>query len=183
MMGMSSAGELQVGAKAPDFTLPDLDGNAVQLSSFQGKVVVLEWFNPGCPFVKYAHAKGPLEAKASSHEAKGVVWLAINSSAPGKQGHGVATNKEAVESWKMSHPVLLDEDGKVGQTYGARTTPQMYIVAPDGTLAYQGALDNAPLGKKTGAVVDYVDTALASLAAGQAPKTDKTKPYGCSVKY
>ena len=172
-----------VGKPAPDFTLRDLDGKEVRLSSFKGKTVVLEWFNPGCPFVVYAHGEGPLETLPAKATADGVVWLAINSGAPGKQGHGVDVNKKAVADWKITHPVLLDESGAVGRAYGASTTPNVFVIDAAGTLAYAGALDNAPLGKADGPVTNYVTAALADLAAKRAVATPSTKPYGCSVKY
>jgi peroxiredoxin len=173
-----------VGAPAPEFTLSDLDGATHTLADQRGKVVVLEWFNPGCPFVKAAHgAGGPLAAKAKSFTDQGVVWWAINSGAPGKEGHGVDTNKAAVAEWSMAHPVLIDEDGTVGKAYGAVTTPQMVVIKADGTVAYSGALDNAPLGKVTGERVDYVGNALTAVLAGESVSLAETKPWGCSVKY
>lgn len=172
------------GQKAPAFTLPDLQGNKVSLADFAGKTVVLEWFNPGCPFVKYAHAEGPLKDAAAKAAAQGVVWLAINSGAPGKQGHGVETNQQAAKSWAMAHPVLLDEDGKVGRAYGAKTTPHMYVIDGAGTLVYAGGLDNAPMGKPEGGPLrSFLDAALADLAAGRPLATPSAPPYGCSVKY
>jgi peroxiredoxin len=169
---------------APDFTLPDLDGNPVTLSGLRGKTVVLEWFNPGCPFVRYAHGDGPLRDLAARHMASGVVWLAINSGARGKQGHGVDLNREWREKWKMQHPVLIDEKGQVGRAYGATNTPHMYIIDPRGSLVYRGALDNAPLGKVPGEGHSvYVDDALAAIAAGRPVEVAETKAYGCSVKY
>jgi peroxiredoxin len=113
---------------------------------------VLEWFNPDCPFVKYAHGEGgPLESLANELTKKdGIVWLAINSGAPGKEGAGVERNKQAQAEWKLEHPILIDEDGKVGHTYGAQTTPHMFVIDPAGKLIYAGALDNAPLGRVEG---------------------------------
>jgi len=182
---VAQAGGVEVGQPAPDFTLTDLDGQEVTLSDHLGKTVVLEWFNPGCPFVVHAHGEGPLKDLAARHAEQGVVWLAINSGAPGKQGHGLELNREAAATWNMSHPVLLDEDGVVGRQYGAKTTPEMVVVAPDGLVAYHGALDNAPRGSVRGGgeLIVYVDRALGSVAAGQPVATPKTKPYGCSVKY
>jgi peroxiredoxin len=172
---------------APDFTLKDLDGKAVKLADFKGKTVVLEWFNPECPYVKAAHGKGSLVDTAARQTKNGIVWLAVNSGAPGKQGHGVATNKEGVAKWKMSHPVLIDEDGKVGRAYGATNTPHMYVVNKDGRLVYRGAIDNSPDGEgdspEGGKLVNYVDMALADLAAGRPVAIKETKAYGCSVKY
>jgi peroxiredoxin len=172
-----------VGQPAPDFTLRDLSGKEVQLSDLRGKTVVLEWFNPGCPFVVYAHGEGPLRDQPARAAKDGVVWLAVNSGAPGKQGHGLEVNQKATSEWGMSYPVLLDEAGSVGRSYGAVTTPHMYVVDPKGTLVYAGALDNAPLGKSDTTVTKYVDAALADVKAGRTVATASTKPYGCSVKY
>lgn len=180
----AAPGSAVVGEKAPDFTLTDLNGAAVSLSDYAGKTVVVEWFNPDCPFVKYAHGpKGPLRGFADKHAESGVVWLAINSGAPGKQGHGVERNKKAVEEYAMTHPVLIDESGAVGRAYSAKTTPHMFVVNGDGVLVYAGALDNAPLGNATGPLTNHVDAALADLAGGGDVKTATSKPYGCSVKY
>ena len=181
------AAPAELGQPAPGFALPDLAGDTVELANYAGKTVVVEWFNPGCPFIVYAHAEGPLKDSAAIPGAgdDGVVWLAVNSGAPGKQGHGVDLNKAKHAEWAMGYPVLIDETGAVGKLYGARTTPHMYVIAPDGTLAYRGALDNAKLGQlEDGAEQrNYVAEALADLAAGQAVRTPETKPYGCSVKY
>lgn len=174
----------EVGRPAPDFTLKDLDGKEIALSSFKGKTVVLEWFNPDCPFVRHAHGEGPLKDMAKRHAGKGVVWLAINSGAPGKQGHGVERNRQARKEWAIDHPILLDEDGRVGRAYGAKTTPHMFVIDPAGTLVYAGGLDNAPLGRPEGGeVVNYVEAALSDLAAGRPVAKERAAPYGCSVKY
>jgi hypothetical protein len=176
--------ELSPGDPAPAFSLPDLDGNPVSLADHAGKTVVLEWFNPGCPYVVHAHGEGPLADQAARTVREDVVWLAINSGAPGKQGHGVEANRAAAAEWRMGHPILLDESGEVGRAYGARTTPQMVVIRPDGRVAYVGALDNAPLGRLGGpAPVNYVEQALTELAAGQPVSVGRTQPYGCSVKY
>ena len=172
------------GNAAPDFTLTDTEGNTVTLSSLRGKIVVLEWFNPGCPFVRYAHGEGPLRDLAARHMATGVVWLAINSGARGKQGYGLDMNREWREKWHMEYPVLLDESGDVGRAYGASNTPHMFVIDARGSLVYKGALDNAPLGKvpSEGHRI-YVNDALAAVAAGRPVEVAETKPYGCSVKY
>lgn len=180
----ATAATVEVGKPAPDFTLTGVDGTAVTLSALRGKPVVLEWFNPGCPFVVYAHEPGgPLATRAAEATAAGVTWLAINSGAPGKQGHGVEVNGEAAKKWSMAHPILVDEDGAVGKQYAAKTTPQMIVIDAQGIVQYAGALDNAPLGKAEGARVEYVDQALSAVQAGQPVATPQTKPYGCSVKY
>jgi peroxiredoxin len=177
----------RIGAPAPDFELPDLDGKLVKLSSFLGKTVVLEWFNPGCPFVKASHTKGSLVDTAARATKSGAVWLAINSGAPGKQGHGVEANRAGKETFKLEHPILLDESGRVGKAYGAAHTPHMYVIDEKGVLVYRGAIDNSPDGEGDsptgGKLVNYVDTVLASLKAGQPIATAETEAYGCSVKY
>lgn len=181
---VAAAETAAVGAKAPDFTLADLDGKEHKLSDYAGKTVVLEWFNPGCPFVKYAHGKGPLKDMGNKYTKEGLVWLAVNSGAPGKQGHGVETNKKAADEWKMEYPVLVDENGAVGKAYGAQKTPHMYVIAEDGTLLYRGAIDNAPMGEtEEGDAVNYVAECLTAKADGKPIAKAETKPYGCSVKY
>jgi hypothetical protein len=182
--GATPAVTAVIGRPAPDFTLNDLDGKAHTLSQYKGKTVVLEWFNPGCPFVDYAHGEGPLKDMAAKETAQGVVWLSINSGAPGKQGAGVEANREGVTKFGMSNPVLLDEDGTVGHTYGAEKTPHMFVVNAEGTLVYRGGLDNAAMGEPgEGDVIPYVTNALAELRAGKPVGTAETEPYGCTVKY
>jgi peroxiredoxin len=181
------ANAADLGAPAPDFTLKDLDGQDVKLSSFKGKTVVLEWFNPECPYVKASHTKGSLVDTAKRATKKGIVWLAINFAAPGKQGHGVEKNRAGVKAFGLEHPVLLDESGAVGKAYGATNTPHLFVIDAKGTLVYRGAIDNSPDGEgqaaKDGKLINHVDAALDDLAAGRAVKTPDTKAYGCSVKY
>jgi len=176
-----------VGKPAPDFALKDLAGKDVKLSAFKGKLVVLEWFNPGCPFVKRSHSVGSLVDAARRNTKAGVVWLAINSGAPGKQGNDLAMNTEAVKTWALPNPILRDESGAVGKAYGATNTPHMFVIDKAGTVVYAGAIDNSPdaEGKSPegGPLVNYVDAALADLAAGRPVATPVTRPYGCSVKY
>lgn len=180
-----AAAKAEVGKAAPDFTLKDLTGSEHTLSSYKGKTVVLEWFNPGCPFVVTAHEEGGLKTLAADHSSESTVWLAINSGAPGKQGHGVEANKAAATSWKLSHPILIDESGAVGHTYNATNTPQMVVVDPKGVIAYAGALDNSPRNVTPDGqtYTNYVTKALGALAAGEPVKPSQTNPYGCSVKY
>lgn len=170
----------EVGQPAPDFELLDLDGNEVRLSDFAEGTVVLEWFNPGCPFVVRAHEQGELNTWPGTVED--VTWLAINSSAPGNQGHGVELNVEAVEKWSMGYKVLVDEDGTVGHSYEAKTTPHMYVIHK-GVLAYAGAIDNDQRGDKGDERINFVKQALSELAAGDDVSIPETRPYGCSVKY
>ena len=172
-----------IGAAAPDFSLTSLTGQTVKLSDYQGKTVVLEWFNPGCPFVKYAHGEGVMRQEASKWIGDDVVWLAINSGAPGKQGTDPEENREAVEKWQISYPILMDPTGEVGKSYDAKTTPQMAIINPEGALVFNGALDNSPMGKKKGDPVSHVSNSLQALQAGQPVPDSRPKPYGCSVKY
>ncbi len=172
---------------APDFTLVDLDGKTHKLSDYRGRIVVLEWFNPGCPYVVNAHTKGSLVDLGARQRKAGVVWLAINSAAPGKQGHGVEANREAASAWKIDYPILLDETGSVGRAYGATNTPHMFVITPDGKLAYRGAIDNSPDGEQGspqgGWLVEHVSEAVVDLTLGRPVRTRETKPYGCSVKY
>ena len=168
--------EAKVGEKAPNFTLTDQQGNPVSLADFADKVVVLEWTNPDCPFVKRHYNAGTMKKLASKYGHDGVVWLAINSS------HYASTkdNAEFVAERGLAYPVLDDRDGKVGRMYGAKTTPHMYVI-DKGVLAYVGAIDDDPRG--SGASVNYVDQALAEIAAGKPVSQPQRQSYGCSVKY
>lgn len=183
----AAMGPAKLGQPAPGFALQDLTGREVSLESFLGKTVVLEWFNPGCPFVVASHRKGSLASAAAKAQADGVVWLAINSGAPGKQGHGIEVNRAAQLDFELEHPILLDELGVVGRAYGAERTPHLFIIDQQGTLVYAGAPDNSPDGEKAspegGKLIPYLAQALSELAAGQPVSIPRTKAYGCSVKY
>jgi peroxiredoxin len=177
----------KVGEPAPDFTLTDYEGKAVHLADLKGKTVVLEWFNPDCPFVKASHLKGSLRDSAKRHVAAGGVWLGVNSAAAGKQGSApdrVAAGKQA---FGLEHPILVDATGQVGHLYGATNTPHLHVIDPKGILVYRGAIDNSPDGEgespEGGKLINYVDTALSELAAGKPITTKETKAYGCGVKY
>lgn len=166
-----------VGLVAPDFTLPDLDGEEHTLSDLRGKVVVLEWFNPLCPVVGQAHGEGgSLQGAAERWAERDVVWLAINSGAPGKQGHDPAENRRAAERWHLAHPILRDEAGRVGRAYGATTTPQMFVIDRRGVVVYAGGHESRELPRP-------VDAALEDVLAGRPVKVARTKNFGCSVKY
>lgn len=180
-----SASPAEVGKPAPDFVLTDLSGKEVRLSDFKGKPIVLEWFNPGCPFVKYAHTEGPLVDMAQQEVDKGVVWLAINSGAEGMQGFEIADNENMVGEFGMKHPVLRDPDGVVGHLYGAEKTPHMYLIDDAGTLLYAGGIDNAPFGEVDGGAdrIGYLDEALAAMRDGKPVATPTAKAWGCTVKY
>lgn len=183
----SAFASAKVGAKAPDFTLVDSNGKSVQLSSYAGKTVVLEWFNKGCPYVVKHYVSKNMQSLQKTYTDKGIVWLTIISSAPKKQGHETPeeANKTRAEWAIASTATLLDPKGEVGRTYGAKTTPHMYVVDPKGMLAYNGAIDSisssdaADISKS----VNYVSGALDLVAAGKPVTTASTKPYGCSVKY
>lgn len=183
----ATAGAAELGAPAPDFALGDLDGKEVKLSSFKGKTVVLEWFNSECPYVQASHTRGSLVDTAKRARKKGVVWLAVNSGAPGKQGAGAQRSRAGVKAFGLEHPVLLDESGQVGKAYGATNTPHLFVIDAKGTLVYRGAIDNSPDGEgqspKGGKLVNHVDAALEDVAAGRPVKVNDTKAYGCGVKY
>ena len=165
-------------AKAPDFALEDHHGKLVRLSDLAGKMVVLEWTNPTCPFVKRHYQAGTVKALAAKYAAQGVVWLAIDSSR-------YATH-EAAKAWASRHQlpyqILNDRTGKVGRAYRATNTPHMFIIDKAGRIAYQGAIDDKPAGPPQEAG-NYVDQALTELLAGKAVSVAKTSPYGCTVKY
>ena len=183
-----------LGKPAPDFSLTDTEGKTYRLRDLRGKTVVLEWFNPECPFVKYAHGKGPLVDLAKKVQGPKVLWLTVNSSAPGKQGHGKDANVSGKQTFGIANPVLLDETGVVGKAYGALKTPHVFVIDPRGVLVYRGGLDNAPMGvpddtrprpasAKAGELVAYVSNALNELKQKQAIALADTPAYGCSVKY
>jgi peroxiredoxin len=174
-----------IGQAAPDFTLVDLNGDSHTLSEYtqEGKIVVLEWFNPDCPFVKKHHKfNKTMDTLAKEFADDGVVWLAINSGAPGKQGAGVERNLSAVEEFGIEYPMLMDDSGEVGKAYGAKVTPHMYIINTDGVLVYAGAIDNDSSARKLGDV-NYVKQALTEVLAGEPVSVPESRAYGCSVKY
>lgn len=174
----------KVGSLAPDFTLTDTEGKEVKLSSFAGKPVVLEWFNPDCPFVKKYHEGNKTMAELNEkYSAKGVVFLAINSGAAGKQGSGKEHNAKARTAWKLAYPVLLDETGKVGRQYGSKHTPTMYVIDKNGVLAYSGAIDDSKDDVTKVGKTNYIANALDELLANKPVTTTQTEAFGCAVKY
>lgn len=176
-----------VGKAAPDFTLPDASGKSRKLSDWKGKFVVLEWFNHGCPFVKKHYESGNMQKLQKEYTKKGVVWLAINSSAKGKQGNasGPDHKKKFKELKSAPSAVLLDEDGKVGHLYGAKTTPHMFVIDSKGVLVYAGAIDDKPSPDQNEIkeATNYVKAALDAAMSGKQITMAATKAYGCSVKY
>lgn len=177
----------EIGKPAPAFTLTDSNGNSHSLSDFKGKFVVLEWVNFGCPFVKKFYDSGEMQKLQAEHTGKDVVWLSICSSAEGKQGHHTSDELKAkLESIGFKGTgYLIDADGKVGQTYGARTTPEMFVINPEGVLIYKGAIDDKPSPNSAdiASAKNFVATALGEATSGQPVTTAETKSYGCSVKY
>lgn len=176
-----------VGQPAPNFRLNDADGRVVQLSDFKGKTVVLEWNNPGCPFVKKHYNSGNMQKTQAAAKAAGAVWLSINSGAPGEQGHMNGAEAKAFVASAKAQPTayLLDPKGVVGKGYDAKTTPHMYIVDAKGTLVYAGGIDDKPTpnpGDINGAR-NHVLAALSELRAGKAVSVATSRPYGCNVKY
>lgn len=175
-----------LGAKVPDFDLLGVDGKRVKLSAYQGKVTVLEWFNPDCPFIRWAHGEGPLKDMAARYHRLGVAWLTINSSGPGKQGHGMERNLRARDEYGLLQPLLLDEDGEVGRLFGATHTPHVFVINREGVLVYAGGVDNLPFGElaRPGeAPSRYLDAALSSVLLGQPVARASTPAWGCTVKY
>lgn len=177
----------QIDKPAPDFTLIDTEGKTHKLSDYLGKVVVLEWINFDCPFVKKHYSVGNMQQLQQSYQAKGAVWFSICSSAPGQQGHfpledlkkRIATEKAVPTAY------LVDADGTVGRTYGAKTTPHMYIIDAKGILRYAGAIDDTPSARSSDieTSVNYVSGALDAILAGKTVAVKSSVPYGCSVKY
>lgn len=182
-----SHAEAVVGEKAPAFNLPDTSGQAHQLADYADKYVVLEWLNHECPFVRKHYESGNMQSLQKEYVGKGVVWLSICSSASGKQGYNEpeAAAKLAAEKGSAASAVLLDPEGTVGRLYGAKVTPHMFVIAPDGNLIYQGAIDDIPSPRVSDieAANNYVRACLDSAMAGKPVERTSTKPYGCGVKY
>ena len=176
-----------VGQPAPNFTAADVNGKAVTLSDFRGKTVVLEWNNPECPFVQKHYGSGNMQKAQAAAAKEGVVWLSINSGAPGKQGHmsGAEAKAFLAEAGARPSAYLLDPRGVVGKAYDAKTTPHMYIVNKAGTLVYAGGIDDKPTAKPAdiNGARNHVLAALSDIKAGKAVSVATSRPYGCSVKY
>ncbi|HSP42088.1 MAG TPA: thioredoxin family protein [Luteolibacter sp.] len=177
----------EIGQAAPDFSVKNVKGETVSLADFKDKVVVIEWINYGCPFVKKHYDSGNMPALQEKYTAKDVVWLTVNSAAEGKQGyHAPAEMAEIATKHgnKASH-FLMDTDGKMGKAYDAKVTPHMYIIHKDGKLVYNGAIDSNPSAKTEDvATADkWFADALDAVLAGKEVSNAKNKPYGCGVKY
>jgi peroxiredoxin len=176
-----------VGTTAPDFSLTDSKGKTQTVSQYKGKYVVLEWFNPDCPFVKKHYGSGNMQKLQEEFTGKGVVWLSIDSSAPGLEGYLTADQAKAkMSEWKTKQTALvLDPDGKAGRSYGAKNTPHMFVINPEGKIIYEGAIDSkaTPNPSDIASSTNYVKVALEESLAGKTVSNANTKPYGCSVKY
>ena len=193
MISSTAAGEPasapQIGAPAPAFTGLNSKGETVSLDDFEGRTVVLEWTNHGCPFVQkhYDPSQSNMQTLQGDAAASDIAWLTIISSAPGKQGHVSGQEADALSDTRGASPlhVILDESGEIGRAYNARTTPHMYVITPQGELAYKGAIDSVPSARASDIpdAENHVNAALDALAAGVPIDPDSTKPYGCSVKY
>ncbi len=177
----------KVGEAAPDFTTTASNGKTFHLSDYRGKFVVLEWHNNGCPYVGKHYKSGNMQRLQKQWTARGVIWFTVISSAPGKQGY-VTTSEENDYLAKMQAAptaALLDSSGEIGHHYGAKTSPQMVVINPQGVVIYDGAIDDRPttdLSDIPGAT-NYVNLALEQAMAGKRVETAATRPYGCSVKY
>jgi hypothetical protein len=177
----------QIGQPAPDFTGTDSNGKTVRLADLKGKVVVLEWTNNGCPFVRKWYSSGAMQALQRDARAKGVVWLTVVSSAPGEQGYvdGAGANQDTRSRNASPDNVLLDPHGTIGHLYDAKTTPEIAVIRTDGKLAYLGGADSIA----STDVADlpraepYAREAIQAVVAGQPVAHPVTRPYGCSVKY
>jgi AhpC/TSA family len=183
----TSLAAASIGMAAPNFVGKDVTGASVSLADLRGKTVVLEWVNPGCPYVRKHYGATNMQATQKAAVAKGVVWVAINSTAtdatdylpPDKMGAWMKDQKAAATA------TVMDADGRIGRSYSARTTPHMYVIDPKGTLVYAGAIDSKPTSRAADipSATNFVQQALGELAAGKPVSVPATQPYGCTVKY
>lgn len=187
MAAGTASAAASVGAPAPAFSATDAQGKPVSLADFKGKHVVLEWVNPGCPFVQKHYNGGNLPATQKAAVAKGVVWLAVSSTARDASDYKAPAE---LQRWMQSKQAaatatLMDDDGKIGRAYGARTTPHLYIIDPQGTLVYAGAIDSKPTANPAdiATATNHVNVALAETLAGKPVSQPRTQAYGCSIKY
>lgn len=183
----SARAGVEIGRPTPAFTLPSADGKEVALDGQRGKFVVLEWLNHGCPYVRKHYDSDNMQRLQRKFTERGVVWLSIISSAPGKQGYSTPEQALADAKAKGAKPtaVLLDESGTVGRAYGAATTPHIFVIDPTGALVYMGAIDDQPsfAAESLSGAKNFVELALEEVMTGKIVSIPATKPYGCSVKY
>jgi peroxiredoxin len=186
-MAAPASAAVEVGKPAPEIVARDIENNDVNLASLKGKIVVLEWNNPDCPFVKKFYDSGTMQKLQADDEAKGVVWIAINSSSVGKQGYmdnAAAKTNFGAKGIKAGH-YILDPEGMIGHAYDAKTTPHMFVVDKAGNIAYAGAIDDRPStnADDIAGATNYITAALDSLFAGKPVAVSSSKAYGCGVKY
>jgi peroxiredoxin len=178
---------VSVGQPAPDFKVKDTSGKEQSLAAYKGKFVVLEWVNPGCPFVQKHYDTSNMQSTQKAAEAKGVVWLTVSSTAPDAGDYKKPTELATWIKQKGGAPTatLMDDDGKLGKAYGARTTPHMYVINPQGKLVYAGAIDSKATARKDDvkSATNYVTAALDEALAGKPVSKATSEPYGCSIKY
>lgn len=178
---------VKVGEPAPNFTAKDSNGKVQKLSDYKGKYVVLEWHNRQCPYVHKHYSSGNMQKLQKEWTARGVIWLTVISSAPGRQGYVTAEEENAYLKEVNASPTaaLLDPSGELGHLYSAKTSPHMFVINPAGILIYDGAIDDKPTTDldDIATATNYVNLALEEAMAGEHVKTPVTRPYGCSVKY
>jgi peroxiredoxin len=177
-------GRVEIGAPAPNFIAAGADGRRHRLSDYAGKTVVLEWTSPVCPYTAMKYASGAMQALQKQAAAEGVVWISIDTAAPGRPGYLTpqAMTDRVVQTHSMIAAFLSDPDGRIGRAYGAKTTPSFYIIGRDGRLIYQGAMDDDPsVDDARGR--NYIRAALDAVHAGRPVKDAETRPYGCAVEY
>lgn len=175
---------VEIGAPAPAFTAMGADGRSHRLSDYAGRIVVLEWTSPVCPYTAMKYQDGAMQALQKHAASQGVVWIAIDTAAPGRPGYLTppAMRARIARTGMRVAAFLSDTDGRIGRSYGAKTTPEIYVIGPDGRLAYQGAVDDNPAAELPGGP-SYVGEAIAAVKAGRPVETPETLPYGCAVEY
>lgn len=186
-LSVPASAQQSTGAPAGNFRLTNAAGQPVSLADFKGRPVVLEWNNPGCPFVQKHYGSGNMQRTQAQARAMGATWLTINSGAPGKQGHMTGAQAAAFVAAQKAQPshYLLDPQGRVGRGYAAKTTPHMYVIGADGRLLYQGGIDDRPTANAADikGARNHVLAALTEMKAGKPVSVAETRPYGCAVKY
>lgn len=183
----AQAAGLAPGDEAPVFSTTDIDGNSVDLDTLKGKTVVLEWTNHECPYVKKHYETGNMQkTQTIATSDEDIVWVTLISSAPGKQGYVDEATAKQLTTQRGAQPthVVLDPSGEIGKAYDAKTTPHMFVIDPEGKLAYMGAIDDQPTARgDTEGANNFVLAALVNMREGKAPNPPQTRPYGCGVKY
>lgn len=186
MMVLTASANASI-SMAPDFSMSSSEGKKIQLKDLKGKVVVLEWLNHGCPFVRKHYDSGNMQAIQKQFTDQGVVWLSIISSAPGKQGYSTPekANEDRKKYKSLATHILIDKSGTVGRKYTAKVTPHMFIINKDGEIAYDGAIDSIASAdpEDIKKAQPYVVEALNSLTKSRDVKVKSSRPYGCSIKY